>query len=117
LCAVRRGFGTDAVFAATGFEGCASDGSPFGSTSAGRSTYFGVSLAAGASPVVSAGAAVSEAFGVSLTCADALPAGAVAAEVSLPDTDKLLSPACAVAEAKTIAVIRMNARIVVSPRW
>ena len=71
-----------------------------GSTTAGRSTYFGASAACGASA----------AFDVFVALA-----GAVAVVVSPPPSDKLRSPACAAAEAKTNPAIRMNLRMFVSP--
>src|SRR5437660_1337852 len=57
--------------------------SALGSTTAGRSTYFGASAAS------------------ALFDAPVALAGAGAACVSLPPSDKLRSPACAAAEAKT----------------
>jgi hypothetical protein len=71
--------------------------SALGSTTAGRSTYFGVSAA-------------SALFDTSVALA-----GAGAACVSLPPNDKLRSPAWAAAEAKTNPAIRMNLRMFVSP--
>jgi hypothetical protein len=73
--------------------------SALGST-AGRSTYFGVSAACGASALFDASAAL---------------AGAGAVFVSPPPSDKLRSPACAAADAKTNPAIRMNLRMFVSP--
>jgi hypothetical protein len=74
--------------------------SGLGSTTAGRSTYFGDSAACGASAL----------FDASVALADA-----GAAFVSPPPSDKLRSPACAAAEAKTNPAIRMNLRMFVSP--
>ena len=71
--------------------------SALGSTTAGRSTYFGASAAS------------------ALFDAPVALAGAGAACVSLPPSDKLRSPACAAAEAKTNPAIRMNLRMVKSP--
>src|SRR6266511_5231240 len=71
--------------------------SGLGSTTAGRSTYFGASAAS------------------ALFDASVALAGAGAACVSLPDSAKLRSPACAAAEAKTNPAIRMNLRMVKSP--
>jgi hypothetical protein len=71
--------------------------SALGSTTAGRSTYFGASAA-------------SALFDVFVALA-----GAVAVVVSPPPSDKLRSPACAAAEAKTNPAIRMNLRMFVSP--
>lgn len=73
--------------------------SGLGSTTAGRSTYFGASTACGASAL----------FDVSVALA-----GADAA-VSTPPSDKLRSPACAAAEARTNPAIRMNLRMMKSP--
>jgi hypothetical protein len=70
--------------------------SALGSTAAGRSTYFGASAAS------------------ALFDASVALAGAGADVVSPPPSDKLRSPACAVAEAKTNPAIRMNLRMVVS---
>ncbi|UPJ49935.1 hypothetical protein IVB30_00395 [Bradyrhizobium sp. 200] len=74
--------------------------SGFGSTTAGRSTYFGASAAGGASADFDASVAL---------------AGAGAVFVSMPPSDKLRSPACAVAEAKTNPAIKMNLRMLKSP--
>jgi hypothetical protein len=74
--------------------------SALGSTIAGRSTYFGASAACGASALFDASVAL---------------AGAGAAFVSPPPSDKLRSPACAAAEAKTNPAIRMNLRMLKSP--
>jgi hypothetical protein len=71
--------------------------SALGSTTAGRSTYFGASAA-------------SALFDVFVALA-----GAVAVVVSPPPSDKLRSPACAAAEAKTNPAIRMNLRMLKSP--
>src|SRR5437868_794490 len=71
--------------------------SGLGSTTAGRSTYFGASAA-------------SALFDASVALADA---GAVC--VSLPASDKLRSPACAAADAKMNPAMRMNLRMFVSP--
>src|SRR5438477_5630079 len=71
--------------------------SGLGSTTAGRSTYFGASAA---SALFDASAALGD-------------AGAVC--VSLPASDKLRSPACAAADAKTNPAMRMNLRMFVSP--
>jgi hypothetical protein len=71
--------------------------SALGSTAAGRSTYFGASAAS------------------ALFDASVALAGAGADVVSPPPSDKLRSPACAVAEAKTNPAIRMNLRMFVSP--
>src|SRR5438046_1339716 len=71
--------------------------SALGSTTAGRSTYFGASAA-------------SALFDASVGLADA---GAVC--VSLPASDRLRSPACAAADAKTNPAMRMNLRMFVSP--
>jgi hypothetical protein len=73
--------------------------SALGSTTAGRSTYFGVSAACGASAL----------FDVSLTLAGA-------ALVSTPPSERLRSPACAAAEARTNPAMKMNLRIFLSPR-
>jgi hypothetical protein len=74
--------------------------SALGSTTAGRSTYFGASAACGASAL----------FDASVALADA-----GTAFVSPPPSDKLRSPACAAADAKTNPAIRMNLRMFVSP--
>jgi len=71
--------------------------SVLGSTTAGRSTYFGASAAS------------------ALFDASVALAGAGAACVSTPPSDKLRSAACAAAEAKTNPAIRMNLRMFVSP--
>jgi hypothetical protein len=71
--------------------------SALGSTAAGRSTYFGASAAS------------------ALFDASVALAGAGAYFVSPPPSDKLRSPACAAAEAKTNPAIRMNLRMFVSP--
>src|SRR5882757_9126956 len=75
--------------------------SGLGSTAAGRSTYFGASAACGTSAV----------RGPSVVLA-----GALTFVVSPPPSDKLRSPACAAADTKTNPAIRMNLRMVVSPR-
>jgi hypothetical protein len=74
--------------------------SGLGSTTAGRSTYFGASAVGGASTIL----APSEAL-----------AGAVTVEVSPPPSERLRSPACAAADAKTNPAIRMNLRMFKSP--
>src|SRR6187549_783993 len=71
--------------------------SAFGSTAAGRSTYLGASAAS------------------ALFDASVARAGAGVFVVSPPPSDKLRSPACAAAEAKTNPAIRMNLRMFVSP--
>jgi hypothetical protein len=73
--------------------------SGFGSTAAGRSMYFGAS-AAGTSAVFDPSVAL---------------AGAVTVEVSPPPSERLRSPACAAADAKTNPAIRMNLRMLKSP--
>jgi hypothetical protein len=75
--------------------------SGLGSTAAGRSTYFGASAACGTSAVRGPSVAL---------------AGALTFVVSPPPSDKLRSPACAAADTKTNPAIRMNLRMVVSPR-
>mgnify|MGYP003440469840 FL=1 len=72
--------------------------SALGSTAAGRSIYFGAS--AGASTILDPSGAL---------------AGAVVDVISPPPSERLRSPACAVAEAKTNPAIRMNVRILKSP--
>src|SRR5258705_13810220 len=74
--------------------------SGLGSTTAGRSTYFGDSATCGASALFDASVALVDAG---------------AAFVSPPPSDKLRSPACAAAEAKTNPAIRMNLRMLKSP--
>jgi hypothetical protein len=71
--------------------------SALGSTAAGRSTYFGASAAS------------------ALFDASVALAGAGVYFVSTPPSDKLRSPACAAAEAKTNPAIRMNLRMLISP--
>jgi hypothetical protein len=73
--------------------------SDFGSTAAGRSIYFGASAAGGASTILDPSAF----------------AGAVTVEVSPPPSERLRSPACAAADAKTNPAIRINLRILKSP--
>jgi hypothetical protein len=70
------------------------------STAAGRSTYFGASAACGTSAVRGPSIAL---------------AGALTFVVSPPPSDKLRSPACAAADARTNPAIRMNLRMFVSP--
>src|SRR6478752_628746 len=70
------------------------------STAAGRSTYFGDSAACGTSAVRGPSIAL---------------AGALTFVVSPPPSDKLRSPACAAADARTNPAIRMNLRMFVSP--
>ena len=73
--------------------------SALGSTTAGRSTYFGASAACAL-----------------FDCRSLVAlAGAVAVVVSPPPSDKLRSPACAAAEAKTNPAIRMNLRMLYLP--
>src|SRR5438309_4094574 len=86
-----------AALAALGLVVSALPVSGLGSTTAGRSTYFGASAA---SALFDASAALGD-------------AGAVC--VSLPASDKLRSPACAAADAKTNPAMRMNLRMFVSP--
>ena len=74
--------------------------SGFGSTAAGRSIYFGASAAGGASTILDPSGAL---------------AGAVTVEVSPPPSERLRSPACAAADAKTNPAIRMNLRMLKSP--
>jgi uncharacterized protein (DUF58 family) len=74
--------------------------SALGSTTAGRSTYFGASAACGTSAILDPSVAL---------------AGALTFVVSPPPSDKLRSPACAAADAKTNPAIRMNLRMFVSP--
>jgi hypothetical protein len=74
--------------------------SDLGSTVAGRSTYFGASAACGTSAVRGPSVAL---------------AGALTFVVSPPPSDKLRSPACAAADAKTKPAIRMNLRMFISP--
>src|SRR5258706_4303537 len=111
-----RGFSAFAVLA--GFVGSVVACSTFGasawgvpalgvsvlvSTAVGRSIYFGAS-AFGASTACGTSAV----FGASAILAGA---GAGVASTSLPANDKLRSPACAVAEARTNPAITMNLRI------
>src|SRR5258705_5787500 len=118
----RRGFSlfeVDAVFRATGLAGSAAGcsilaacvlivsglgASALGSTTAGRSIYFGAfafgaSAAGGTSAVFDPSAAL---------------AGAATVVVSLP-SERLRSPACAAADAKTNPAIRMNLRMMNLP--
>jgi hypothetical protein len=74
--------------------------SALGSTAAGRSIYFGASAAGGASTILDASGDL---------------AGAVVEVVSTPPSERLRSPACTVADAKTNPAIRMNVRILKSP--
>jgi hypothetical protein len=74
--------------------------SALGSTTAGRSTYFGASAACGTSAVLGPSIAL---------------AGAGADFVSMPPSERLRSAACAAAEAKTNPAIRMNLRMIKSP--
>jgi hypothetical protein len=74
--------------------------SDLGSTTAGRSTYFGASAACGTSAVLD----VSEAL-----------AGAVTFVVSPPPSDKLRSPAWAATDTRANPAIRINLRMFVSP--
>jgi hypothetical protein len=74
--------------------------SGLGSTTAGRSTYFGASAACGTSAVLGPSVAL---------------AGADTRVVSPPPSDRLRSPAWAAADAKTNPAIRMNVRMLISP--
>jgi hypothetical protein len=74
--------------------------SALGSTTAGRSTYFGASAACGTSAVLGPSVAL---------------AGAGAVLVSTPPSERLRSPAWAAAEAITNPAIRMNLRMLKSP--
>jgi hypothetical protein len=62
--------------------------------------YFGASAAGGASTILDPSAAF---------------AGAVTVVVSPPPSERLRSPACAAADAKTNPAIRMNLRMLKSP--
>jgi hypothetical protein len=88
------------VFGVTVFGASSFGASALGSTTAGRSIYFGVSAAGGASTILDPSGAL---------------AGAVAVEVSSPPSERLRSPACAAADAKTNPAIRMNLRMLKSP--
>jgi hypothetical protein len=72
-----------------------------GLATAGRSTYLGASAACGASALFDASIAF---------------AGAGALLVSTPPSERLRSPACAAAEARTNPAMKMNLRIFLSPR-
>src|SRR6185369_8677191 len=71
-----------------------------GSTTAGRSTYFGASTACGTSAVRGPSAAL---------------AGALTLVVSPPPSDKLRSPACAATDTRANPAMRINLRMFVSP--
>lgn len=74
--------------------------SALGSTTAGRSTYFGASVACGTSAVLDPSIVL---------------AGAGADFVSMPPSERLRSAACAAAETRTNPAIRMNLRMIKSP--
>jgi hypothetical protein len=74
--------------------------SALGSTTAGRSTYFGASAACGTSAILDPSVAL---------------AGALTFVVSPPPSDKLRSPACAATDTRANPAIRRNLRMFVSP--
>jgi hypothetical protein len=74
--------------------------SVLGSTTAGRSTYFGASAACGTSAILDPSVAL---------------AGALTFVVSPPPSDKLRSPACAATDTRANPAIRRNLRMFVSP--